>query len=183
MVEVPWADERAPGAKGWGRMIATMLARAGADRGRLSALVEMLWRDHKRLNLWSLVPAGFKAAMASLRAHGVRVVLVSNSEGMLAELFKQLGIFDAFDLLLDSGKVGVEKPDPRIFQIALERYGVAPDAAIHLGDTYATDVLGARAAGLRTALIDPYDHYAGLHEDVPRVPGVVEFARAIERIL
>lgn len=179
MTEIAWNEDHAPGAKGWGRMVATILARAGVDAAKLQRLVEMLWVDHKRLNLWSLVPAGFVDAMSRIRARGVRVVLVSNSEGMLAELFEALGILASFDLLLDSGKVGVEKPNPRIFQIGFEKYAVRPDEALHLGDTYATDVLGARAAGARTALIDPHGHYAGLHEDVPRVPGVVEVAEAI----
>jgi putative hydrolase of the HAD superfamily len=180
MVDFAWDEDRAPGAKGWGRMVATMLARAGVAEEKLRPHVERLWRDHKRLNLWSLVPEGFQDAMARIRARGVRVVLVSNSEGMLAELFEQLGILASFDLLLDSGRVGVEKPDPRIFRLGLEKYGVPADAALHLGDTYATDVLGARAAGVRTALIDPYGHYEGMHLDVPRVPGVVEVAAAIE---
>ena len=55
--------------------------------------------------------------------------------------------------------------------------------ALHLGDVFATDILGARAAGLRHALIDPHGHYAGRHLDVPRVPGVVEVACAILQAL
>jgi FMN phosphatase YigB (HAD superfamily) len=98
---------------------------------------------------------------------------------MLEGLFARLGILRHFDAVLDSGKLGVEKPDPRIFEAALARFGTAASRALHLGDTYATDVVGARAAGLRAALIDPYLHYDGLHADVPRVPGVVEVARAI----
>jgi FMN phosphatase YigB (HAD superfamily) len=50
---------------------------------------------------------------------------------------------------------------------------------LHLGDVVATDVVGARAAGLRAALLDPFGHYVGQHPDVPRVPSVAEVARAI----
>ena len=85
-----------------------------------------------------------------------------------------------FDLGVDSGKGGIEKPDPRIFRIALDNFAVKPERALHLGDVFATDVLGARAAGVRHALIDPYKHYAGRHAEVPRVPGVVAVARAIQ---
>ena len=49
----------------------------------------------------------------------------------------------------------------------------------HLGDIFATDVLGARAAGCRHALIDPFGHYEGLHADVVRVQGVVPVADAL----
>lgn len=83
------------------------------------------------------------------------------------------------DRLVDSGIVGVEKPDARIFEIALE--GTAPSEALHLGDTFTTDVLGARNAGMRHALIDVHDAYAGMHADVPRVGSVVEVCEAILR--
>jgi len=49
----------------------------------------------------------------------------------------------------------VEKPDPRIFQIALERAGLEPAQAAYVGDLYSIDVLGARAAGLRAVLMNP----------------------------
>jgi FMN phosphatase YigB (HAD superfamily) len=52
---------------------------------------------------------------------------------------------------------------------------------LHLGDNFVTDVGGARAAGLRVALIDPFGHLAGRHTDVPRVSGVSEVADAIAR--
>ena len=58
-------------------------------------------------------------------------------------------------------------------------FGVPAARTLHLGDMFATDILGARAAAIRCALIDPYKHYAGRHAGVPRVPGVVEVARAI----
>ena len=119
------------------------------------------------------------AALDDIRARGVKVAIISNSEGMLERLFTDLDVLRHFDLVVDSGKVGVEKPDPRIFRVALDRFGVSPEHALHLGDMFSTDILGARAAGIRHALIDPYRHYAGRHLDVPRVPGVVEVARAI----
>jgi hypothetical protein len=56
------------------------------------------------------------------------------------------------------------------------------DRALHLGDTYATGVLGARAAKIPVALVDPHDHYAGLHLDVPRVSGAADVARMIARL-
>lgn len=162
-------------------MVATMLARAGVDERALPELVSRVWASHVELNLWSLVPEGFADAMSALRARGIKTAIVSNSEGMLDRLFAQLGISGCFDALVDSGKVGHEKPGARIFEIACERTGKRADQALHLGDTVATDVVGARAAGMRAALIDPYMHYDGLFLDVPRVPGVVEVAHALLR--
>jgi putative hydrolase of the HAD superfamily len=51
--------------------------------------------------------------------------------------------------------VGVEKPNARIFQMALERAGLGPGQAVYVGDLYSVDVLGARAAGLPAVLLDP----------------------------
>lgn len=138
-----------------------------------------LWREHRRFNLWRKVPEGLAGAVAEVRARGVPVVVVSNSEGELQLLFDNLKLAGAFDLVIDSHHAGVEKPDPRIFELALAHAGVAAGDALHLGDTYATDVVGARAAGMQVALIDPFDHYQGQYPDVPRVAGVVSVCRSI----
>jgi putative hydrolase of the HAD superfamily len=179
LIDVPWSCKSAPGAAGWGRMVGTILTVAGLAPARLPALLDPIWRAHVDLNLWSLVPDGLGPALDRVRAAGIPVVLVSNSEGMLEPLFRRLGIHDHFDMLLDSGKIGLEKPDPRIFQLATDRFGVDPTCALHLGDLYGTDVLGARAARMRAALIDPAGHLEGSYPEVPRVPGVVAVADAI----
>ena len=62
---------------------------------------------------------------------------------------------------MDSHIEGVEKPDPQIFRIALERMGVAPERALYVGDIRSVDEVGARAAGLHFVLIDPFGDYAG----------------------
>jgi putative hydrolase of the HAD superfamily len=83
------------------------------------------------------------------------------------------------EVILDSTIVGIAKPDPRIFDLALDALGVAPDHAIHVGDTPGADVDGARAADVHPVLVDPYDFHA--HLDVDRVaslPDVVELVRA-----
>ncbi len=117
-----------------------------------------------------------------MRARGVRVCIVSNSEGKLAELFDRLDLSSRFDHVIDSALVGVEKPDPAIFRMALDRLTVTAARALHLGDTVATDVVGARNAGIRTALIDPFAHYVGQFEDVPRVSDVASVVREILRL-
>ena len=179
MTDVDWPHRGEPGALGWGHVMATMFGRAGVPAGALPELLERLWQSHLELNLYSKVPADFRPAIDRLRASGVRTAIVSNSEGMLEPLFRRLGILDCFDALLDSGLVGVEKPDPRIFQMACERTRATPQQTLHLGDTMATDIDGARRAGMRAALIDPFGHYEGSYLDVPRVASVAEAAEAI----
>jgi len=177
--DVDWSQAQVAAARGWGRVVGTMLRLAGLETERLGPLLDALWPEHRAHNFWSLVVEGLTPALDRLRASGVAVAVVSNSEGRLEQLFESLGILRAFDLVIDSGVVGIEKPDPRIFRIALDRFHTPPARALHLGDTFGPDVLGARAAGVRVALIDPHGHLEGRHLDVPRVDGVPAVARAI----
>ncbi|HSO36703.1 MAG TPA: HAD family hydrolase [Labilithrix sp.] len=181
LLDVAWRFRERPGAVAWGKMVGTMAKLAGLEEAKVPELLAAAWAVHEVRNLWCKVPEGLGAALDAIRARGVKVAIISNSEGMLDRLFADLGILPHFDLVVDSGKLGIEKPDPRIFRVALDRFGVAPERALHLGDVFATDVLGARAAGIRHALIDPFQHYAGRHAEVPRVPGVVAVAKAIDR--
>ena len=174
-----WSESHVPAPRSWGRYVGTMVRKAGLDPRSVPALLEVLWLRHRVSNFWHLVPDGLLPALAAARARGVRVAVVSNSEGKLEGLLAELGVLASLDMVIDSGIVGVEKPDPRIFRIALDRFGVAPSRTLHLGDVYGTDVLGARAAGLRVALVDPYGHLDGHHPDVPRVPGAVAVAAAL----
>jgi FMN phosphatase YigB (HAD superfamily) len=177
-------DDLAPGApkktiRSWACMVATILVEAGLPRQLANAHVNMLWPHHVARNLWSLVPDGLLPALSRFRRSGRRIALVSNSEGMLDRLFTELGIRSEFDVFLDSGIIGVEKPDPAIFARALREGGARADRALHLGDVYATDIVGARAAGVHCALIDPFGHYANRHLEVPRVESVVAALDAI----
>jgi HAD superfamily hydrolase (TIGR01509 family) len=163
----------------WSVFVAAIVERAGLAASEIPACTRALWHAHRRANFWRRVPTDFADAITELRARGVPVCVVSNAEGRLGELFRELGIASLFDLVVDSHEVGVEKPDPAIFAHALAHFGVAPAHALHLGDVIATDVVGARAAGIRAALIDPLGHYDGQHADVPRVPSAAAVARAI----
>ena len=73
---------------------------------------------------------------------------MSNAEGQVEADAKRFGLAKFFDVIIDSQVVGVEKPDPRIFQLALERLGVGPDEVQFTGDIYSIDIEGARAAGI-----------------------------------
>ncbi len=123
----------------------------------------MLREYHRSENLWEHVPDDVRPALARLRQLGLEMVVVSNANGRLRHLFDRLGLTDYFDLVLDSHEWAVEKPDPRLFQIALEQSGGAADTTAHVGDFYQIDVAGARLAGLREGiLLDA----AGLYPDV-----------------
>lgn len=94
-------------------------------------------------------------ALALVRASGLRAAAISNSNGSVRAVLDTVGLVSHLDFVLDSGEVGVEKPDPRIFELALARAGVAPGEAAYIGDLYTIDARGAGAAGLRAVLLDP----------------------------
>ena len=142
------------------------------------ALAEM-YAYHQQSNLWELVPDDVIPALAALRDGGLKLTVVSNANGRLGALLERLSLATSFDCVLDSHDEGVEKPDPRIFEIALARSGAAPESTIHVGDLYQVDVVGARAAGLRGVLLDQ----KGLYEDAdcPRVRSLADLADQVSR--
>jgi HAD superfamily hydrolase (TIGR01509 family) len=107
------------------------------------------------MGLWTALEPEADAGLRLAREHGLRTAVISNSNGTVADILAHLGLASHLDFVIDSSRVGVEKPDPRIFRIALERAGLAPDEAVYVGDLYSIDVVGARAAGLRAILMDP----------------------------
>ena len=116
-------------------------------------------------------------ALAALRRRGLRIVVVSNANGTLRAHLDRLQLTSRFDVVLDSADEGVEKPDPRFFEIALEKSGARKETTIHVGDLYYVDVVGARNAGLRGVLLDE----ANLRPDAdcPRVRSLDELVMKI----
>jgi putative hydrolase of the HAD superfamily len=151
---------------------------AGVPPGpEIEAALQELHAYHQTSNLWELVPAAVAPALAALRDRGLKLTIVSNANGKLRVLFDRLELSGCVDCLLDSHDEGVEKPDPRFFEIALERSGARRETTIHVGDLYQVDVIGAQAAGLRGVLLDE----AGLYPDVtcPRVRSLPELVTLI----
>jgi len=126
-----------------------------------SAAVREVYEYHQHLNLWERVPETVEPTLQEFRRVGLRLVAVSNANGRLNVLFDRLGLSMYFDCLVDSFLEGVEKPDPRLFRIALERAGASAETTLHVGDLYHVDVVGARAAGLSAVLLDAADLYRG----------------------
>jgi len=93
-------------------------------------------------------------ALGELRGMGLRLVCVSNWDYALPDVLAGVGLADDLDGVVTSAGVGARKPDPRLFEVALEVAGCAPDDALHVGDTPGEDIEGARAAGIRALLID-----------------------------
>jgi HAD superfamily hydrolase (TIGR01509 family) len=147
------------------------LTALGFTRAELERAGPEIRAEHGRANLWTAVPAGAAEGLAALRARGLTVACVSNSDGTVGALLERVGLGAVLDFVVDSGVVGVEKPDPRIFRLALERAGVAGAEAMHVGDLFPVDVAGSRRAGIEPVLLDPLGRYAALGcRTTPDVP-------------
>ena len=125
----------------------------GIPADRLGEVRTCLARMHGERHLWCSVPESTRTALARLKAAGLLLGVVSNSEGRVEEALKAAGLRDYFDVVVDSGVVGIEKPDPRIFQAALQALHVAPEEALYVGDLYEVDVLGAQSAVIEAVLV------------------------------
>jgi REG-2-like HAD superfamily hydrolase len=88
------------------------------------------------------------------RARGLKIGVVSNWSARLPRLLEAIGIAERVDFVLCSAIERVEKPDPRIFERARPKPGVRADEAVHAGDDYEKDMLGAQRMGMRAVLVD-----------------------------
>ncbi|SMH32902.1 putative hydrolase of the HAD superfamily [Rathayibacter oskolensis] len=103
---------------------------------------------------WTLHDDALRA-LDRLDASGVRIGIITNGDPVFqAGKIDGIGLRDRVEHVIASGEVGVTKPDPRIFEIACERFGVAPEEALYVGDRLTTDALGAARAGLRGVWLD-----------------------------
>jgi HAD superfamily hydrolase (TIGR01509 family) len=87
-------------------------------------------------------------ALRKLRARGLSLHVVSNNVDYLPLLLRNLGWSDASESVTFSQELGVSKPDPRIFRHALDRAGCPSDEALYVGDSWESDYVGARGAGI-----------------------------------
>ena len=159
-----------------GRYMELVLERAGIRRSPAveAALVE-LSNYHAAYNLSDEVLPGVMSALDRFSALGLQLVVASNANGTLGVMLERVGLARHFHVICDSGVEGVEKPDPRFFQIVLRRAGAEAATTLHVGDLYHVDVVGARRAGLQSLLLDPHGLYAA-YNDVDRLPTLHDLA-------
>jgi putative hydrolase of the HAD superfamily len=145
------------------------------------AAVRVVGEWRRRYNppagVWTALDPDVEGALSLLRERGVRAAVISNSDGSVRSILAGLGLGSQLEFVLDSGELGVEKPNRRIFEIALERAGVGPDEAVYIGDLYSVDVLGARSAGIDGILLDPGGYWGA--RDCPMVPGLIDACRLV----
>lgn len=157
---------------------------AGAPPECVSDVVAELDVAFRQGGIWGRQVPGALDGLRALHATGVALAIVSNSDGTLEERLAREGICQVgpgagvpMSIVIDSAAVGVAKPDPAIFTIALEATGVAPERTLHVGDAVGADVAGALAAGVRPVHLDPYGFCTD--DSHPHAPDIATVAAAL----
>lgn len=140
---------------------AVTLRQLGVDGDRAAPILEALRRSNEQDCLWRVVEPDTPTVLEALRLRGIKLGVVSNSDGRIETDLVRRGLGGHFETVVDSHVVGIEKPDPAIFRIALERVGATAGEALFVGDVFAIDILGARRAGMEAVLLDPLACYPG----------------------
>lgn len=168
-------------SRGW-TYFEKVFRHAGVElTGPAEAALDELHAYHRVENLWEYLPTDVVPALDALKASGLTLVVVSNANGRLRHLFDRLDLTRHVDVILDSHEWGVEKPDTRLFEIALEQARADARRTVHVGDLYHVDVAGARRANLRGAvLVDAAQLYPDA--DCPRIPSISHLGRCLDEL-
>lgn len=134
----------------WRHLYTTFLAALGIKDDELRDDLLATFSDKASYKLFPEVMPSFE----ELQRSGYRLGLISNFEGWLEEVLIEEKAGDIFDVKVISGIEGVEKPDPRIYLLALERAGVEPGESVHVGDSITNDLEPATAVGMKAVMVD-----------------------------
>ena len=103
----------------------------------------------------SIIPEDVRRALPQLKEAGYILGVISNRDKPFQDVLQDHGISEFFDFSLAAGEINIFKPEPGVFEHALQQVNVAPKETVYVGDNYYADVVGARRAGLQPILYDP----------------------------
>jgi len=136
----------------WLDMYAIIARHCGINAG-VPELSQAVYDEYLKPECWSLFPDA-EECLKRLVKGGFRLAVVSNWDATLESLLRKMGVLPYFDEVVASAAVGCRKPSSAIFEIALERMGVDPANAWHVGDLPEADGDGASGAGISPVIID-----------------------------
>ena len=169
-------------AAGWLAMMEEQLRGGGVPEARVRELAAWLWSEQPRKNLWRRPIPGMIELVRELRQRAVPLAIISNSEGHLPELVAELGWADDFDAVVDSGRLGIDKPDPRIFQHACAALAVPTTELLHVGDSWEADVSGALGASASAVWFDARHRERALPDRVYGASSAEELREVLARL-
>lgn len=165
---------RPPPGRWWFEYLRDYVAACGVPQSRVEPVAEQIEQATRGFS-WTHVGPDVPAALRDLAALEVPLGIVSNATGEVEHWLRELDVCYAPDgrcdaapcagvrvgVVIDSAVVGVSKPDPAIFRIALDALGLPAAggrSVVHVGDSLRYDVAGAVAAGLRPVHLDPHGY-------------------------
>jgi putative hydrolase of the HAD superfamily len=152
-----WSTSREESRRFWRSLYGAMLAHWGIEDST-GAIFDVLYARFTSYESYRLFPDVIPT-LTACRAAGLTLGVVSNFEEWLEGMLIEMEVAPFFAFMVISGKEGVEKPDPAIFRLALERSGVAPEEAVFVGDHPRLDIGAASELGMTGVLIDRPGRY------------------------
>jgi FMN phosphatase YigB (HAD superfamily) len=162
----------------WRRYHGVLLGRIGVEAR--AEVLDRILASQFAPDAWELFP-DVEPMLAAVRAMNVRIGIVSDWGSNLREIVAQLGLDRYVDFVLPSGSVGVAKPNPAFFAMALEHAGVEPAEGLMAGDSYRADVRGAWSAGMDAVWLDRTDGINITPSSEPR-PTDVRVIRSLDEL-
>lgn len=141
----------------WDEFFGDGFRRLGVTREMTPAVTEI--RERFQRAEYETIFADVLPTLAALTARGVRLGILSNFSPNLENVLRQVGIHQYFTFFVVSAIAGVEKPDPRIFDLTVRAAACAPTAMAYIGDSIFHDIEGAQRAGIAAILVDRQDRY------------------------
>jgi REG-2-like HAD superfamily hydrolase len=148
------------------------------DKEVIAKVARELYYYYANDTAWELLP-GASEALQELQKYDVKMGVISNFDHRLYKVLNDMNLRHYFDFVLPSYVVGAEKPDPLIFQRALQDAGCSAQEAVHFGDNVQKDFIGARDAGWVAYLLETKGVNHDFLEDKYVVSTVGEFVSAI----
>jgi putative hydrolase of the HAD superfamily len=171
-----WTTSPERSRRFWHGVYEIFLREVGVPNG--DGLIDRMYAEFTDLANYALFDDVIPV-LERLRSAGLTLGIVSNFEEWLERLLEHLGVRELFDVRIISGVEGLEKPDPRIFLLAVDRAGVEPNRSVYVGDNPVLDVEPARAVGMFPVLVDRRDRYLDAPgsrisslQELPRIMGI-----------
>ncbi|MGZ8498105.1 MAG: HAD-IA family hydrolase [Candidatus Binatia bacterium] len=147
------AAEIEPLERLWWRQLVAQVFEPWGEFAEFDDFFEELFAYFARADAWLLYPEVVET-LAALKQRGLVLAVISNFDSRLVRILDGLNVGASFEHIFVSSAVGYAKPQPRIFDLALTRFGLTPGQALHIGDSETNDLAGARNAGVRVLLVD-----------------------------
>lgn len=160
----------------WTEYVIRAVKGAGAEISRdlagkiLSKMQQMKWEFKAFYDVAN--------TLKSLKERDLMLGLISNAGQDMQKTYKELGLQPYLDYYVTSLEVGYDKPQPEIFQAALQKAKVRAEESIYVGDQYELDIVGARGVGMKAILIDRKDWFPDI-TGCPRIQSLDEIVKYI----